>query len=169
VSSTSRQSSQRTSQQSSKRASQRPVNRANKRQDTLRSTNQDKRKTETSKAPKTTKPKVSKASKAKAKKKVPLKERSPKSIVGSIFKWIGIILLALIVACVIFFVLMYLFVKVPAPGDIPTAQRVTLVASDGKTVLGDIIPEAGNRREVDAKQIPTISAMPQWPPKTANS
>ena len=57
-------------------------------------------------------------------------------------------------ACVIFFVLMYLFVKVPAPGDIPTAQRVTLVASDGKTVLGDIIPEAGNRREVDAKQIP---------------
>ena len=154
VSSTSRQSSQRTSQQSSKRASQRPVNRANKRQDTLRSTNQDKRKTETSKAPKTTKPKVSKASKAKAKKKVPFKERSPKSIVGSIFKWIGIILLALIVACVIFFVLMYLFVKVPAPGDIPTAQRVTLVASDGKTVLGDIIPEAGNRREVDAKQIP---------------
>ncbi len=84
----------------------------------------------------------------------PPKKTTPKSVVAGIFKWIGLLLLTAIVASVIFFVLMYIFVRVPAPGDIPTAQRVTLVASDGKTVLGNIIPEAGNRREVDAAQIP---------------
>lgn len=84
----------------------------------------------------------------------PPKKTTPKSVVAGIFKWIGLLLLTAIVASVIFFVLMYIFVRVPAPGDIPTAQRVTLVASDGKTVLGNIIPEAGNRREVDAAHIP---------------
>ncbi|WQD13305.1 MAG: transglycosylase domain-containing protein [Lawsonella clevelandensis] len=84
----------------------------------------------------------------------PPKKVTPKSVIAGIFKWIALLLLTTIVASVIFFVLMYIFVRVPAPGDIPTAQRVTLVASDGKTVLGNIIPEAGNRREVDASQIP---------------
>lgn len=99
---------------------------------------------------KTRRPKDSRA----AKKDAPKKKNTPKSVVAGIFKWIGILLLTAIVASVIFFVLMYIFVKVPAPGDIPTAQRVTLVASDGKTVLGNIIPEDGNRREVDASQMP---------------
>lgn len=80
---------------------------------------------------------------------------TPAAITASIFQWIGIAILAAIVGAILLFVMMYIFAKVPAPGDIPTAQRVTILANDEKTVLGTIIPEAGNRREVPSDAIPT--------------
>ena len=79
---------------------------------------------------------------------------SPAAITASIFKWLGILILGIIVASILLFVMMYVFARVPAPGDIPTPQRVTILANDEKTVLGTIIPEAGNRKEVSSEQIP---------------
>ena len=81
-------------------------------------------------------------------------QRTPAAITASIFQWLGILILAAIVAAILLFVMMYIFARVPAPGDIPTPQRVTILASDEKTVLGTIIPEAGNRKEVSSEQIP---------------
>lgn len=81
-------------------------------------------------------------------------QRTPAAITASIFQWLGIIILAAIVAVILLFVMMYIFARVPAPGDIPTPQRVSILANDEKTVLGTIIPEAGNRKEVSSEQIP---------------
>lgn len=60
---------------------------------------------------------------------------------------------ALLVLPIITFVMAYLIVDVPRPGDIRTNQVSTILASDGSE-LARIVPPEGNRIDVNINQIP---------------
>ncbi|WP_448508080.1 transglycosylase domain-containing protein [Mycolicibacterium thermoresistibile] len=60
---------------------------------------------------------------------------------------------ALLVLPMITFVMAYLIVDVPQPGDIRTNQVSTILASDGSE-LAKIVPPEGNRVDVNIDQIP---------------
>lgn len=59
----------------------------------------------------------------------------------------------LLVLPLITFAMAYAIVAVPKPGDIPTNQVSTILASDG-TELAKIVPPEGNRVDIDLKQVP---------------
>ncbi|KAA0018542.1 penicillin-binding protein [Antrihabitans cavernicola] len=52
------------------------------------------------------------------------------------------------------FLVAYVVVDVPEPGDIKTNQVATILASDGTTVLSKVVPPQGNRSDVTIAQIP---------------
>ncbi|MGA9870899.1 MAG: transglycosylase domain-containing protein [Rhodococcus sp. (in: high G+C Gram-positive bacteria)] len=52
------------------------------------------------------------------------------------------------------FMVAYTVEDVPRPGDIPTNQVATILASDGNTELARFVPEEGNRTDVEIDQIP---------------
>ncbi len=66
---------------------------------------------------------------------------------------LGAIALFLVVPLVAFLVA-YLVVEVPRPGDIHTNQVATIVAADGTTVLSKVVPPEGNRTDVTIDQVP---------------
>ena len=63
-----------------------------------------------------------------------------------------------VVVCVVLpivaFVLSYVFVSVPRPGEIKTNQVATLYGSDNKTVITRVVPPEGNRTDVSLDQVP---------------
>ncbi|WP_072805234.1 transglycosylase domain-containing protein [Rhodococcoides yunnanense] len=52
------------------------------------------------------------------------------------------------------FMVAYTVEDVPRPGDIKTNQVATILASDGTSVLGKVVPPEGNRTDVTIDQIP---------------
>lgn len=65
----------------------------------------------------------------------------------------SLIALGLIVP-ILAFMVAYTTQDVPRPGDIPTNQVATILASDGTTELGRFVPPEGNRTDVAIDQIP---------------
>ncbi|MGU3436250.1 transglycosylase domain-containing protein [Actinomycetes bacterium M1A6_2h] len=65
----------------------------------------------------------------------------------------ALIALGLVVP-VLAFMVAYVVVDVPRPGDIKTDQVATVFASDGSSVLSTIVPPEGNRTDVTIDQIP---------------
>lgn len=65
----------------------------------------------------------------------------------------GVVALGLIVPTLAFMVA-YIAADVPRPGDIKTSQVATIVASDGTSVLGRVVPPKGNRTDVTIDRIP---------------
>jgi membrane peptidoglycan carboxypeptidase len=61
---------------------------------------------------------------------------------------------AVVLLPLVTFSMAYLIVDVPKPGDIRTNQVSTILASDGTTELGKIVPPEGNRVDVDINQVP---------------
>jgi membrane peptidoglycan carboxypeptidase len=61
---------------------------------------------------------------------------------------------AIVLLPLVTFSMAYLIVDVPKPGDIRTNQVSTILASDGTTELGKIVPPEGNRVDVDINQVP---------------
>ena len=61
---------------------------------------------------------------------------------------------AMVLLPLVTFSMAYLIVDVPKPGDIRTNQVSTILASDGTTELGKIVPPEGNRVDVDINQVP---------------
>jgi membrane peptidoglycan carboxypeptidase len=82
----------------------------------------------------------------------------PKRAAKSGWRWVTIVLAAafalLIVLPAAVFGVYYVAAEVPRPGDIPTNQVATILASDGTTQLAQVIPPEGNRTEVTMEQIP---------------
>jgi membrane peptidoglycan carboxypeptidase len=74
------------------------------------------------------------------------------------WKWVrrGLIIAvaAIVLLPLVTFSMAYLIVDVPKPGDIRTNQVSTILASDGTTELGKIVPPEGNRVDVDINQVP---------------
>ncbi|CAM3042770.1 transglycosylase domain-containing protein [Skermania piniformis] len=54
----------------------------------------------------------------------------------------------------VLFVIAYVWVDVPKPGDIPTNQVATITAIDGSTVISKVVPPEGNRTDVTIEQVP---------------
>ncbi|MFC4603899.1 transglycosylase domain-containing protein [Rhodococcus kronopolitis] len=52
------------------------------------------------------------------------------------------------------FMISYVMVDVPKPGDMKTNQVATIYAADGSSVLSKIVPPEGNRTDVSIDQIP---------------
>ncbi|WP_261392786.1 transglycosylase domain-containing protein [Rhodococcus sp. BP22] len=52
------------------------------------------------------------------------------------------------------FMVAYTVEDVPRPGDIKTNQVATILASDGSSVLGKVVPPEGNRTDVSIEQVP---------------
>ncbi|MDQ1182594.1 membrane peptidoglycan carboxypeptidase [Rhodococcus sp. SORGH_AS303] len=65
----------------------------------------------------------------------------------------GLIALGMVVPVLVFMVA-YVVEDVPRPGDIKTNQVATVLASDGTSVLGTVVPPEGNRTDVEIGQIP---------------
>ncbi|KQU04538.1 penicillin-binding protein [Rhodococcus sp. Leaf7] len=55
---------------------------------------------------------------------------------------------------ILVFMVAYVIEDVPRPGDIKTNQVATILASDGTSVLGTVVPPEGNRTDVEIGQIP---------------
>ncbi|HME47928.1 transglycosylase domain-containing protein [Mycobacterium sp.] len=74
------------------------------------------------------------------------------------WKWVrrGLIVAvaAIVLLPLVTFSMAYFIVDVPKPGDIRTNQVSTILASDGTTELGKIVPPEGNRVDVDISQVP---------------
>nr|NIL82359.1 Monofunctional biosynthetic peptidoglycan transglycosylase [Rhodococcus kroppenstedtii] len=65
----------------------------------------------------------------------------------------ALVALGLIVP-ILAFMVAYVIEDVPRPGDIKTNQVATILASDGTSVLGTVVPPEGNRTDVEIGQIP---------------
>ncbi|WP_153415752.1 transglycosylase domain-containing protein [Nocardia macrotermitis] len=79
------------------------------------------------------------------------KQKSPWRIVRRVLY--VLVALAVVVPSAVFLIA-YSTVSVPKPGDLKTAQVATILADDGTTTIGKIVPPQGNRTDVTIDQIP---------------
>jgi len=79
------------------------------------------------------------------------KKKSPWRIVRRVLY--VLVALAVVIPSAVFLIA-YAQVKVPQPGDLKTNQVATVLAADGSTQLGKIVPPQGNRTDVTIDQIP---------------
>lgn len=81
----------------------------------------------------------------------PKRKKSPWRIVRrTVYALIALGLIGPLVA----FLIAYMVVDVPQPGDLRTNQVATVFAQDGSSVLATIVPPDGNRTDVKYEQIP---------------
>ena len=66
---------------------------------------------------------------------------------------VAAVLLAMVLPAAAF-VIAYLMVSVPQPGEIQTNQIATILAADGTTELSRVVPPEGNRTDVPIDQVP---------------
>ena len=70
------------------------------------------------------------------------------------WRWVAIAAVVLLLAPIVVFALAYVMADVPKPTDVSVNQVATILADDGKSVVAKIVPDEGNREEVDLKTIP---------------
>ncbi len=79
------------------------------------------------------------------------KKKSPWRIVRRVLY--VLVALGIVVPSAVFLIA-YSTVSIPKPGDLKTNQVATMLADDGTTTIGKIVPPQGNRTDVTIDQIP---------------
>ncbi|MGL4306205.1 MAG: transglycosylase domain-containing protein [Mycobacteriaceae bacterium] len=67
--------------------------------------------------------------------------------------FVAVFALAILIPTVTFMIA-YMVIDVPQPGDLRTNQVATIFAADGTSIIGKVVPPQGNRTDVEISQIP---------------